>query len=222
MFKKTSGIISILLLTTISSEVQAQTVENNVNSESTPNQEQTLDNRQDNDSSINQTSIFNLGSSATYKIQGLGGRNVVCPKPSLIVGSGYNFADGINFGDNSSYAVSASMIFPLGKKLGKTCKSLAKTIAQKTQYDLEISTASSCIELNQIGISLDAQKFPTIFKACNNILLAEDNNNLFAQEVNLRPQTLSSSEADRNQRKTNKLRPHNFRSRLDYLKETRR
>ncbi|MEL6928495.1 MAG: hypothetical protein AAFO95_07665 [Cyanobacteria bacterium J06600_6] len=169
MFKYIPRLLGVLILISISSKAHAQTVENNVTSESQPNQEQTLDNDQNNAAAINQTGIYNIGDSATYKIQGLGGRNVVCPRPSFIVGSGFNSTDGINFEENSSYAFNASFIVPLGGELGKTCEGMATTISRKTQYDLEIINARSCAELLNAGIQLKAGNFPTLAEVCEGV-----------------------------------------------------
>ena len=173
MFKYLPRFLGVLVLISVSSKAQAQTIENTVTSESQPNQEQTLDNDQNNAAAINQTGIYNIGDSATYKIQGLGGRNVVCPRPSFIIGSGFNSNDGINFEDNSSYAFNASFIVPLGGNLGKTCEGMASTIARKTQYDLEIINARSCAELLGAGIKLNSENFPTLSEVCKGVSLAQ-------------------------------------------------
>lgn len=186
MFKKTLEILSLLLLASVGSQAQAQTIENTVNSESQPNQEQTLDNDQNNAAAINQTGIYNIGDSATYKLQGLGGRQVVCPRPSLIIGAGYNSSNGLNFGDNSSYAVNVSFIVPLGGEIGKTCERMAHTIARKTQYDLEIINARSCAELLNAGIDLNPEKFPTLFDVCEGVSLATNNTNFSQNIVNFK------------------------------------
>jgi hypothetical protein len=192
MFKYTWRFFSLLLLVSIGTKAQAQTVENTVNSESQPNQEQTLDNDQNNAAAINQTGIYNIGDAATYKIQDLGGRNVVCPKSSLIVGSGYNSAEGINFGENSSYAINASFIVPLGGKLGKACEQMGQALARKAQYDLEIINARSCAELISAGISLNSEKFPTLSVVCDGVSLVENNINQSDNSVQLEPQSSPS------------------------------
>ena len=190
MFRYKSGLFGLLILFCITSKAQAQTIENTVTSESQPNQEQTLDNDQNNAAAINQTGIYNIGDSATYKIQGLGGRNVVCPRPSFIIGSGYNSNDGINFEDNSSYAFNASFIVPLGGNLGKTCEGMADTIARKTQYDLEIINARSCAELLGAGVSLNPQKFPTLSVVCEGVSLVENNSKQSQKPVSQSSQNL--------------------------------
>lgn len=192
MFKYTSRFFSLLLLISIGTKAQAQTIENTVTSESQPNQEQTLDNDQNNAAAINQTGIYNVGDAATYKIQDLGGRNVVCPKSSLIVGSGYNSAEGINFGENSSYAINASFIVPLGGKLGKACEEMGQALARKAQYDLEIINARSCAELISAGISLNSEKFPTLSVVCDGVSLVENNINQSKNSVQLEPQNSPS------------------------------
>lgn len=192
MFKYTSRFFSLLLLISIGTKAQAQTIENTVTSESQPNQEQTLDNDQNNAAAINQTGIYNVGDAATYKIQDLGGRNVVCPKSSLIVGSGYNSAEGINFGENSSYAINASFIVPLGGKLGKACEEMGQALARKAQYDLEIINARSCAELISAGISLNSEKFPTLSVVCDGVSLVENNINESKNSVQLEPQNSPS------------------------------
>lgn len=193
MFKYKPGLLGLIILIGISSKAQAQTIENTVTSESQPNQEQTLDNDQNNAAAINQTGIYNIGDSATYKIQGLGGRNVVCPRPSFIIGSGFNSNDGINFEDNSSYAFNASFIVPLGGSLGETCEGMAQTIARKTQYDLEIINARSCAELLSAGISLSPEKFPTLSEVCQGVSLVPNQPNQPKNSARLQPQTLPPS-----------------------------
>ena len=204
MFKCKPGLLGLLIIIGISSKAQAQTIENTVTSESQPNQEQTLDNDQNNAAAINQTGIYNIGDSATYKIQGLGGRNVVCPRPSFIIGSGFNSNDGINFEDNSSYAFNASFIVPLGGKLGETCEGMAQTIARKTQYDLEIINARSCAELLSAGINLNPEKFPTLSEVCQGVSLVPNQPGQPNQPNNsaLQSQTLPlSPNSDENQLK---------------------
>lgn len=211
-------LVGLLILSSMGSKVQAQTVENNVTSESQPNQEQTLDNDQNNAASINQTGIYNIGDSATYKIQGLGGRNVVCPRPSFIVGSGFNSSNGINFGDNSSYALNASFIVPLGGDLGKTCEGMANTISRKTQYDLEIINARSCSELLNAGIQLSAGNFPTLAEVCQGVSLSKSQANS-PQKVERRqsptlPTLPKKSEVDSG-RETKQMKPEPLRDELN-------
>lgn len=118
MFKKAlrlftnHSLLCLLGVVSINLEAQAQSVTNSVNSQSQPNQEQTLDNQQRNSAAINQTGVYNLGESATYKIQGLAGIHVVCPRPSLILGTALSSYDGISFSNNASYAVNAAIVFP--------------------------------------------------------------------------------------------------------------
>lgn len=219
MLKNTSGLLCLLLLISVGTKTQAQTIENTVTSESQPNQEQTLDNDQNNAAAINQTGIYNIGDSATYKIQGLGGRQVVCPRPSFIVGSGYNSNDGINFSENSSYAVNASFIVPLGGDLGKTCEGMADTIARKTQYDLEIINARSCAELLGAGINLNPEKFPTLFAVCDGVSLVRNNTSQPKKSVRLKPQTLPPFKNEDNEKlnKINELKPKSLQD--DKFKE---
>lgn len=213
MFKNTSRLLSLLLLISIGTKAQAQTIENTVSSESQPNQEQTLDNDQNNAAAINQTGIYNIGDSATYKIQGLGGRQVVCPRPSFIVGTGYNSNDGINFEDNSSYALNASFIVPLGGKLGQTCEGMAETISRKTQYDLEIINARSCAELIGAGVNLNPEKFPTLSVVCDGVSLVRNNINQPKQPVRFKPQELPQfkKDDDEESKKINELKPSSLR-----------
>ena len=207
MFKYKPVILWVLILISISSKAQAQTIENTVTSESQPNQEQTLDNDQNNAAAINQTGIYNIGDSATYKIQGLGGRNVVCPRPSFIVGSGFNSNDGINFEENSSYAFNASFIVPLGGKLGKTCEGMATTIARKTQYDLEIINARSCAELLGAGISLNPEKFPTLSQVCEGVSLVQNDVSQPQNSVSSRPQPLPQFKYEEEYSQINEAKP---------------
>ncbi|MGH1393829.1 MAG: hypothetical protein ACRAVC_07335 [Trichormus sp.] len=87
------SLLCLLGIISIDIKAQAQSVTNSVNSQSQPNQEQTLDNQQRNSAAINQTGVYNLGESATYKIQGLAGIHVVCPRPSLILGTSFSSYD---------------------------------------------------------------------------------------------------------------------------------
>ena len=223
MLKKISSILGLLILVSIGFKAEAQTIENTVNSESQPNQEQTLDNDQNNAAAINQTGIYNIGDSATYKIQGLGGRQVVCPRPSFILGAGYNSNDGINFGENSSYAVNFSFIVPLGGKLGKTCETMANTIARKTQYDLEIINARSCAELLNAGVNLNPEKFPTLFDVCEGISLATNNTNLSQNIVNFKLQKSPKLKNKPEQvSELDKLKPSDFSSLNNYLRAKQR
>ena len=211
MFKYKPGFLGlVMILIGISSKAQAQTIENTVTSESQPNQEQTLDNDQNNAAAINQTGIYNIGDSATYKIQGLGGRNVVCPRPSFIIGSGFNSNDGINFEDNSSYAFNASFIVPLGGKLGETCEGMAQTIARKTQYDLEIINARSCAELLGAGINLNPEKFPTLSEVCEGVSLVPNQPNQ-PNNSTLQPQTLLQSPKDSDKNELKDVKPLSLR-----------
>ena len=196
MFRKTTGLLCLSLLITIGLKAQAQTIENTVTSESQPNQEQTLDNDQNNAAAINQTGIYNIGDSATYKIQGLGGRQVVCPRPSFIIGTGYNSNNGINFEDNSSYAANASVIVPLGGKLGKTCEGMGDTIGRKTQYDLEIINARSCGELLNAGVSLNPEKFPTLSVVCDGVSLVKNQTNQVKNQTNQNEKSFSFETQD--------------------------
>ena len=198
MFKNTSRLLGLLLLISTATRAQAQTIENTVTSESQPNQEQTLDNDQNNAAAINQTGIYNIGDAATYKIQDLGGRQVVCPRPSLIVGTGYNSNDGINFGRNSSYGVNASFVVPLGGKIGKNCEGIADAIANKVQYDLEIINARACAELISAGVGLNSEKFPTLFSVCDGVSLVKNNINQPKESVRFKPQDLQDDELEEN------------------------
>lgn len=183
MFKKALrlftnySLLSLLGIVSINLEAQAQSVTNSVNSQSQPNQEQTLDNQQRNSAAINQTGVYNLGESATYKIQGVAGINVVCPRPSLILGTSLSSYDGISFSNNASYAMNAAIVFPLGGSLESTCKQMAETISRKTQYDVEIINARACAELISAGIQLSSDSFPTISAVCKGVAINRINTN---------------------------------------------
>ncbi|MEH1874937.1 hypothetical protein [Nostoc sp.] len=181
MFKKAlrlftnHSLFCLLGVVSINLEAQAQSVTNSVNSQSQPNQQQTLDNQQRNSAAINQTGVYNLGESATYKIQGVAGINVVCPRPSLILGTALSSYDGISFSNNASYAMNAAIVFPLGGSLESTCKQMAETISRKTQYDVEIINARACAELISAGIQLSPDSFPTISAVCKGVAINRTN-----------------------------------------------
>lgn len=204
MFRKTLllftnySLICLLGIVNTNFKAEAQTVNNSVNSQSQPNQEQSLDNQQRNSAAINQTGVYNLGESATYKIQGLGGRNVVCPRPSLILGTSFSSYDGISFSSNASYAVNAAIIFPLGGSLEHTCKQMAATIARKTQYDTEIINARACAELISAGIQLNPDSFPTISAVCQGVSINRTNTNEPNKSIRFQPQELPKNEAENN------------------------
>lgn len=170
-------LLCLLAIVSINAEAQAQTVTNGNTSNSNPNQNQTLDNQQRNSAAVNQTGVYNLGESASYKIQGLAGIQVVCPRPSLILGTSVSSYDGISLSNNSSYAVNAALIFPLGGRIEGTCKGMAETIAKKTQYDVEIINARACAELKSAGIQLSPESFPTISVVCRGVSINRTNTN---------------------------------------------
>ncbi|MBV6625356.1 MAG: hypothetical protein KI793_20910 [Rivularia sp. (in: Bacteria)] len=185
-------LLSLSLTLAINAKVEAQTqpINNSLNSTSQPNQEQRLDNQQQNAAAINQTGVYNVGESATYKIQGLGGRQVICPKPSLIIGSSYNTYDGISFDDNASYGVNAAFIIPLGGKVAKTCEQMAETISSKTKYDLEIINARACAELIGAGVRLNPESFPTLSNICKGVSLYRKSTNEPKSSRRFEPQKL--------------------------------
>lgn len=191
------SLICLLGIVSINIKVQAQSVTNSVNSQSQPNQEQTLDNQQRNSAAINQTGVYNLGESATYKIQGLAGIHVVCPRPSLIIGTAFSSYDGISFSNNASYGLNAALVFPLGGSLESTCKKMAETIARKTQYDVEIINARACAELISAGIQLNSDSFPTISLVCQGVAINRTNTNEPNQPIRFQPQELPKYEVEK-------------------------
>ncbi|MDM9381448.1 hypothetical protein QUB80_12125 [Chlorogloeopsis sp. ULAP01] len=192
------SLLCLLVVVGINAEAQAQTVTNSVNSQSQPNQEQTLDNQQRNSAAIHQTGVYNVGESATYKIQGVAGIQVVCPRPSLILGTSFSSFDGISFSQNASYGLNAAFVIPLGGRLESTCKSMAETIARKTQYDLEIINARACAELIGAGIQLTPESFPTIYGVCKGVTITRNNTNEpNKQSTRFQPQPLPIFEAEK-------------------------
>ena len=191
-------LLCLLLVFGVNVEAQAQSFNNSVNSSSQPNQEQSLDNQQQNAAAINQTGVYNIGESATYKIQGLGGRQVVCPKPSFIVGTSYNTFDGISFDDNASYGLNAAFIIPLGGKMGKTCEEMAANISRKTQYDLEIINARACAEQIRAGVRLNPESFPTLSNISQGVSIYRTTTNEPNQSKRFQPQKLPKYEAENN------------------------
>ena len=204
MFKKAlrlftnHSLLCLLGVVSINLEAQAQSVTNSVNSQSQPNQEQILDNQQRNSAAINQTGVYNLGESATYKIQGVAGINVVCPRPSLILGTSLSSYDGISFSNNASYAMNAAIVFPLGGSLESTCKQMAETISRKTQYDVEIINARACAELISAGIQLSSDSFPTISAVCKGVAINRTNTNEPNKLPRFQSQELPKNEAEKN------------------------
>ncbi len=204
MFRKALGtltnnsLLCLLVVASINVEAQAQSINNSVNSQSQPNQEQTLDNQQRNSAAINQTGVYNIGESATYKIQGLAGIQAVCPRPSLILGTSFNSFDGISFSNNASYGLNAAFVIPLGGDLEGTCKRLAETIARKTQYDVEIINARACAELIGAGIQLNPDSFPTIYGVCKGVTITKTNTNEPNKSTRFQPQELPKYEAENN------------------------
>jgi hypothetical protein len=178
-------------------EVQAQSINNSVNSQSQPNQEQKLDNQQRNSSAINQTGVYNIGESATYKIQGIAGINVVCPKPSLILGTAVSSYDGISLSNNASYGVNAAFVIPLGGSLENTCRRMAETIARKTQYDVEIINARACAELISAGIKLNPDSFPTMAAVCKGVAIERTNTKEPNKSIRFQSQELPNNETEK-------------------------
>ncbi|PSB03571.1 hypothetical protein [Merismopedia glauca] len=192
------SLLCLLAIVSINAEVQAQTVTNSNSSNSNPNQNQTLDNQQRNSAAVNQTGVYNIGESATYKIQGVAGIQVVCPRPSLIVGTSASSYNGISLSDNSSYAVNAALIIPIGGSIGRTCKNMAETIAKKTLYDVEIINARACAELKSAGIQLNPESFPTISVVCNGVSINRTNTNEPNKPIRFQSQQLPKNETEDN------------------------
>jgi hypothetical protein len=202
MFRKTLSFTNrslLFLLVVIGSygEVQAQSINNSVNSQSQPNQEQKLDNQQRNSSAINQTGVYNVGESATYKIQGIAGINVVCPKPSLILGTAVSSYDGISLSNNASYGVNAAFVIPLGGSLEHTCRRMAETIARKTQYDVEIINARACAELISAGIKLNPDSFPTMAAVCKGVSIERTNTKEPNKSIRFQSQESPNNETEK-------------------------
>ncbi|PSB01728.1 hypothetical protein [Merismopedia glauca] len=193
-------LLCLLAIVSINAEAHAQSVTTNNSANSQPNQNQTLDNQQRNSAAVNQTGVYNIGESATYKIQGVAGIHVVCPRPSLILGSSFSSNDGFSLSNNSSYAVNAALIFPIGGSLESTCKGMAETIAKKTQYDVEIINARACAELKSAGIQLNSESFPTISVVCQGVSINRTNTNEPNKPIRFQPQEspkeLPKDEAD--------------------------
>ena len=196
-------VICLLAVLSINAEAQAQSINNSVNSQSQPNQEQSLDNDQRNSAAINQTGVYNIGESATYKIQGLGGRQVVCPKPSLILGTSYSSFNGISFSEDASYGVNAAFVIPLGGSLEKTCKQMAETISNKTQYDLEIINARACAELIGAGVRLNPESFPTLSNICQGVSINRTNTNEPKKLKGFQPRILPKYEPEKDTKSNN-------------------
>ncbi|NWF61272.1 MAG: hypothetical protein HXY43_18965 [Fischerella sp.] len=191
------SLLCLLVVVSINVEAQAQSINNSVNSQSQPNQEQTLDNQQRNSAAINQTGVYNLGESAAYKIQGLAGIQVVCPRPSLILGTSFSSFDGISFSNNASYGVNVAFVIPLGGNLESTCKRMAETIARKTQYDVEIINARACAELIGAGVQLSPDSFPTIYAVCKGVSIKRTNTNEPNKPLRFQSQELPKYEAEK-------------------------
>ena len=128
----------------------------------------------------------------------MGGRQVICPRPSFIVGTSYNTFDGISFEDNASYGLNAAFIIPLRGRIGKTCEQMAETISRKTQYDLEIINARACAELISSGVRLNPESFPTLSNICKGVSIYRTNRNEPNKSQRLEPQKLSQSETENN------------------------
>jgi hypothetical protein len=187
----------LIVLASINAEVHAQSINNSVNSQSQPNQEQILDNQQRNSATVNQTGVYNVGESATYKIQGVAGIHVVCPRPSLIVGSAFSSYDGISFSNNSSYGLNAALVIPLGGSLEGTCKRMAETISRKTQYDVEIINARACAELISAGVKLNPDSFPTIAAVCKGVAIERTNTKEPNKSIRFQSQELPKNETEK-------------------------
>lgn len=196
-FFTSNSLIYFLFFLGFNLKVYAQSFNNSVDSQSNPNQEQKLDNQQQNASAINQTGVYNIGEAATYKIQGLGGRQVVCPRPSIIFGASYNNFGGSDFPDNSSYGLNGALVVPLGGKIGKNCQKMAETISRKTQYDLEIINARACAELLKAGIQLNPENFPTLSGVCDGVSVKTINKH--TPERSFRSEAKRSNQSEQNE-----------------------
>ncbi|UJB68252.1 hypothetical protein HRE53_16945 [Acaryochloris sp. 'Moss Beach'] len=175
------------------SSVQAQTA-------STTNQDQTNNNNNQlgATSVVNQSAHYAVGQAATYGFKG-----VVCPRPAFILSAGYDrassdFNANINGSDSNAITASAAIVVPIGGSVGKSCTSLAKTMAKSSEMEMarnavffERDIAFACRELIDAGIAVTLEKFPTLSSSCSAIKVRRRSPNPSAQTP--APQSSSSS-----------------------------
>lgn len=116
--------------------------------------EQDNETRQDNTSYIGNTAVYNMGQSASMRID-----DVYCPVPVFMLSGSHV--------DGGSTAVSGSVVFPLGGKNLDSCTKAASARATYHAVKAEESVAVTCANLAANGITItDEEKFPELANLC--------------------------------------------------------
>ena len=91
---------------------------------------------------------------------------VFCRTPTMYVGGGYSRANvwGEQLYDNSTdnTGVQAGLLVPFGSSVLDDCKRLAKALTDRQEISNQVSLAKACAELEQLGVEVDAKKFPAL------------------------------------------------------------
>ena len=91
---------------------------------------------------------------------------VFCRTPTMYFGGGYSRANtwGEQLYDNSTdnTGVQAGLLVPFGSSVLDDCKRLAKALTDRQEISNQVSLAKACAELEQLGVEVDAKKFPAL------------------------------------------------------------
>lgn len=139
--------------------------------------EQNNNTRQENVGVVNQSAIYSVGQASTYSID-----SVVCPTPAFVVSG--STSGGSSF--NSTYAISGSVVVPLGGREGKACETAIEARATHYSVQNEVNIARECSALLSEGIVLSKERFPSLARMCEGVSVGQ---NQEATSVTLSPTT---------------------------------
>ena len=91
---------------------------------------------------------------------------VFCRTPTMYFGGGTSQANvwGEQLYGNSTNntGVQAGLLVPFGSSVLDDCKRLAKALTDRQEISNQVSLAKACAELEQLGVEVDAKKFPAL------------------------------------------------------------
>lgn len=122
--------------------------------------EQNNETVQENVGIVNQHTSYSVGQASTYRID-----SVVCPNPALVVSG--STSGGGNF--DSSYAVSASLVVPLGGRDARSCTEALESRNLHYQLQNEVAVSKECTAIIGAGVVLNQEQFPLLSQYCNGV-----------------------------------------------------
>ena len=98
------------------------------------------------------------------------GPGIFCRTPTFYVGAGtgQNIGNTMDTSDNGSYQYTQNynanigVLMPFGSTVQRDCKRIAEQIAIDREISSDLSMIRACASLDNEGIIVDADKFPTL------------------------------------------------------------